>query len=121
VLWVDVFRPKDIPAPPDFEDVDAVVARHETNPTRRRHLKEARKALSDREPELITGLAAFRLRKGWSQKRLSEEVGTSQSYIARLEIGNEDILMSTARRLAAALGVSIEEIDAALRSRGTGK
>jgi DNA-binding XRE family transcriptional regulator len=118
VIWVDVFQPKDVPVPADFEDIDAAIERDEKVPARRAKLENARKALAARETRRITGLSALRLRKGWSQKRLADEVGTSQSHIARLEIGNEDILMSTARRLAAALGVPIEELDIALRARG---
>lgn len=119
VIWVDLFQPKDVPIPADFEDLDAVIARDERVPARRAKLEEARKALAARATGgRISGLASLRLRKGWSQKRLADEVGTSQSHIARLEIGNEDILMSTARKLGVALGVPIEEIDKALRARG---
>jgi DNA-binding XRE family transcriptional regulator len=118
VVWVDVFPPKDVPVPRDFQDLDEVISQEEKDETKRHFLEKARVALSAREPERIVGLAALRLRKGWSQKRLADEVGTSQPHIARLEGGDEDILMSTARRLAAALGTSIEEIDAALQSRG---
>jgi len=118
VIWVDLFQPRDVPIPADFEDLDEIIARDEKVPARRAKLEQARKSLAAREPGRIAGLAALRLRKGWSQKRLADEVGTSQPHIARLEIGNEDILMSTARKLAEALGVPIEEIDAALRARG---
>jgi DNA-binding XRE family transcriptional regulator len=120
-VWVDVFRPRDIPAPEDYEDIDDVIARHETNAVRGQHLQEARIALATREQNRITGLAALRLRKGWSQKRLADEVGTSQPHIARLELGHEDILMSTARRLATALDVPIQEINSALLARGSPK
>jgi DNA-binding XRE family transcriptional regulator len=115
--WVDVYLPKAIPAPEGFEDIDSIVARHEANTTRGVLLIAARKALAKRAANKVPGIAQLRLRKGWSQMRLSKEIGTSQSYIARLEVSHEDVLMSTARRLAAALGVSIEEIDTALRAR----
>jgi DNA-binding XRE family transcriptional regulator len=118
LIWVDLFQPKDVPVPADFEDLDAIVARDERVPARRLKLEHARKALATREPQRITGLSALRLRKGWSQKRLADEVGTSQSHIARLELGHDDILLSTARKLAAALNVAIEEVDTALRARG---
>jgi hypothetical protein len=72
----DVFLPEDIPVPSDFEEIDSVVARSEAHPERRSYLEVARKRLASREPDRITGLAAFRLRKGWSWKRLSEELGS---------------------------------------------
>lgn len=50
-------------------------------------------------------LAYFRLRQGWSQKELAGRMGTSQSYIARLEAGAVDPQVSTLRRLAAVLMV----------------
>ena len=118
VIWVDLFQPKDVPIPADYDDLDAIISRDEKVPVRRAKLEQARKALAACEPERIAGLAAMRLRKGWSQKRLADEVGTSQPHIARLEIGNDDILMSTARKLASALGVPLEELDRALRARG---
>jgi DNA-binding XRE family transcriptional regulator len=116
VVWVDV-GPKAALLPEGFEDIDDVVAEAEANPKRAAHMERARRDLAEREPDRIKGLAALRLRKGWSQKRLAAEIGTSQPHIARLEIGHEDILMETARRLAAALGVSIIDIDAALLAR----
>jgi ribosome-binding protein aMBF1 (putative translation factor) len=101
--------------PEGFEDIDSIVARHEANAGR--FLASARKVLAKRVADKVSGIARLRLHKGWSQMRLSKEVGTSQSYIARLELHHEDVLMSTARRLAAALGVSIDVIDAALQGR----
>src|SRR5258708_7969597 len=61
VVWVDVFRPRDIPAPEDYEDIDDVVVRHETDERRRRYLQEARITLAKRDKDPITGLAALRL------------------------------------------------------------
>lgn len=105
---------KDAPLSEGFEDIDDVVAQSESDSRRAPYLEKARRDLAEREPDRIKGLAALRLRKGWSQKRLAAEVGTSPPHIAGLEIGHEDILMETARRLAAALEVSIADIDAAL-------
>ena len=51
-------------------------------------------------------LSWYRLHKGWSQKELAGRMGTSQSYIARLEAGNVDPQVSTLQRLAAVLEVS---------------
>lgn len=53
-------------------------------------------------------IAQIRLQKGWSQAELAKRAETSQSYIARLEQGRVDPQMSTARRIAKALAVSIE-------------
>ena len=100
-----------------FEDIDDVVTQSEADSRRAPYLEKARRDLAEREPDRIRGLAALRLRKGWSQKRLATEVGTSQPHIARLEMGHEDLRMEIARRLAAALEVSIADIDAAFFAR----
>lgn len=59
-------------------------------------------------------LAQLRLQKGWSQAELARQAETSQPYIARLEQGRVDPQISTARKLARALGVSIETLVNAL-------
>lgn len=62
-------------------------------------------------------IAKLRLQKGWSQAELARHASTSQSYIARLELGRTDPQISTARKIATALGVSIEVLSDALGSK----
>jgi transcriptional regulator with XRE-family HTH domain len=50
-------------------------------------------------------LSWYRLMRGWSQKELAARVGTSQSYIARLEAGDIDPQVSTLQRLASVFEV----------------
>jgi transcriptional regulator with XRE-family HTH domain len=45
-----------------------------------------------------------RLMRGWSQKQLADAIGTSQPHIARIESGRDTLLLTTAARLADALG-----------------
>jgi ribosome-binding protein aMBF1 (putative translation factor) len=99
----------------EFEDIDKVVAAHETDKRRREHIENARRQVAERFPHETRGIAALRMRLGWSQQRLADEIGTSQPHIARIEAGR-DILLDTARRLASALHVSLLDIDAALRA-----
>ncbi len=54
-----------------------------------------------------TSLAKLRLQKGWSQAELARQANTSQSYIARLELGQVDPQLSTIRKLARALSVPL--------------
>lgn len=53
-----------------------------------------------------------RMRKaaGLSQEGLARKAGLSLGYIARLEIGRHDPTVSTVRKLAKALGVSVGEL-----------
>lgn len=50
---------------------------------------------------------AARLERGWSQSELAEEAGVSRPTVSRIELGEEPS-MRTARRLAAALGLTLE-------------
>lgn len=95
----------------EFQDIDEVVEFEEQKAARRQHLEKARRWIAEALPQQITGIAAVRLKKGWSQRRLAQEIGTSQPHIARIEAG-QDVLLDTARRLAKALEVSLLEIDA---------
>lgn len=52
----------------------------------------------------------LRLEKGWSQKRLAEEAGLSQSFIHSIEVGQKSPTIRSIRKIAKALGVPVEEI-----------
>jgi transcriptional regulator with XRE-family HTH domain len=90
-----------------------VVEEYERNPVKAAALKAARQRLARKLPTATT-LAKLRLGRGWSQKRLADAIGTSQPHIARIENGRDNVLLATANQLAKALGVSLEEINAAL-------
>lgn len=111
LAWVNVPREASS-IESEFQDIDELVRVDEQNASRRQHLENARRRIAEALPQQITGIASLRLRKGWSQQRLAQEIGTSQPHIARIE-GGQDILLDTARRLAKALDVSLLEIDAA--------
>lgn len=99
------------PLPPNFVDIDTLVEQAATDPVARVAIADGRKAIAENyygaEPRK---LAYFRLHKGWSQKELAMRVGTSQSYIARVEAGDIDPQVSTLRRIAAALEVQPEVV-----------
>jgi len=101
----------------EFTDIDDVVSEHETDARRLGHIETARRQIAEQLPKETSGIAALRLKLGWSQQRLADEIGTSQPHIARIEAGR-DILLDTARRLADALQVSLLDIDAAMRATG---
>ena len=105
---VVVLTPIEVQAPlPDgFVDIDVLVEQAEKDPDTRRAIKAGRQSVAAnyyaKGPQ---SLAFYRLRHGWSQKELAGRLGTSQSYIARLEAGNIDPQVSTLRRLATVLDV----------------
>lgn len=77
--------------------------------------------IDDLVAEQIHGLAALRLKRGWSQRTLADAIGVKQPHIARLELGHNDPSLSTMRKLATALGVSVEHIAHELEQQQEGK
>lgn len=57
-----------------------------------------------------TSLKSIRLRAGLSQKKLAELVQTSQPHIAKIESGKADPQLSTLKKLATALNVSLADL-----------
>ena len=55
-------------------------------------------------------LRELRERKGMTQAALANEAGVSRAYLSRLEMGRHDPPLSTLRRLAKALGVSVASL-----------
>lgn len=54
------------------------------------------------------GLRALRHRRGWTQQRLADEAGVSQSAIARIELGRGDrVTARSLERVANALGARV--------------
>jgi HTH-type transcriptional regulator/antitoxin HipB len=62
------------------------------------------------------GLALRELRKqaGLTQQQVAERMGTSSTYLSRLEAGQRDIRLSTVLRLLAALGADLRQLVDAL-------
>lgn len=61
----------------------------------------------------------LRLSKGWSQTQLAEAIGTSQSHVARIERGDQNLAIQTCRRLSDVLGIDMNTLDHALRQQET--
>lgn len=62
---------------------------------------------SGRAVRLAREIRALREARGLSQRELAEQVGTTQSAIARLEGGNVSPSLATLDRIADALGVEL--------------
>lgn len=97
----------------EFEDIDEYVARIEKDPAEREGLARARMNLAKSRigSERINPLARLRMERGLSQVDLSKLAKTSQSHIARIELGEVDPRLSTVRKIAKALNVSVAEVD----------
>ena len=56
-----------------------------------------------------------RLRSGWSQAQLASKLETSQSHVARIERGKENLQISTCRKLCRVFGIDMNTLDAMLK------
>ena len=69
---------------------------------------------------MVDKLKILRKAKGWSQNKLSEVSGVSQTYISELEAGKSAPTLPVVKKLAAALGVSVAELLEESQTKPTG-
>ncbi len=92
-----------------------LVGQWEQNGKRRAALEEARCWAADAfHADDGDTVRTLRLRKGWSQTRLAEALSTSQSHVARIERGTENLAIETCRKLCKALEIDMTTLDMAL-------
>lgn len=58
--------------------------------------------------EIIKTIINQRIKRGWSQTKLAEEIGSLQPVISRLEKGNGNPSLQTLQKIAEALGLSLK-------------
>lgn len=115
-IFEDYKEPQELPD--KHVSIQKLAADWEQDDRRRSALQEARAWVADTfySDEGDTP-RSLRLRKGWSQTRLADEIATSQSHIARIERGTENLAIQTCRRLAKALDVDLNTLDQALQTQ----
>ena len=108
VIFAEFPVPAKPPSLPGAIDIDDLVAEFEQTNDAAEAIAKGRqwvaKSFYSNQPSSI---ALLRLQKGWSQAELAKRASTSQSYIARLELGNVDPQISTVRKLAKILDVPV--------------
>lgn len=104
--------------PDGYRSIDQVISDSEKDAAKRAALEDARRWAADTFYPGEKSLRAIRLKKGLSQSRLAELIGTTQAHIARIESGATDVQVGTLVRLAKALGTEdLTAIDAFLDIR----
>ena len=63
-----------------------------------------------RHERFVMRLKKFRAARGMTQEALALKAGISRTYIARLELGQQDPTLSTLEKLAKALKVKPEKL-----------
>ncbi len=109
-----------IKALPKNRRISEIAAEWAQDDQRRKALEDARHWVADtlhnQDGDTIRTL---RLRKGWSQSQLAEALSSSQSHVARIERGTENLAIQTCRRLCKALDIDMNTLDQALRRQET--
>lgn len=111
VIYVEFPIPAKPPILSGAIDIDDLVAEFEQSDEAAKAIAKGRqwvaKSFYSSQPSSI---ALLRLQKGWSQAEFAKRASTSQSYIARLELGNVDPQVSTVIKIAKALGVPVAAV-----------
>lgn len=116
VINITDYRKAQVAIPPNCHPISKVAAEWAQNEQRRQMLAEARQWLANTfHGQDGDTVRALRLRRGWSQSQLAEAIKTSQSHIARIERGTENVTIQTCRRLCVALAIDMNTLDQALR------
>jgi transcriptional regulator with XRE-family HTH domain len=55
--------------------------------------------------EIAGAVARARISRGWTQRRLAEVLGTSNTAVSRIESGSHGMSLTTLQRLADVLGI----------------
>jgi len=115
VYSIDAYTQPPVDVPAKHTAIGDLVAHWGKNEERQAYIQDARRWIADtlHEGEGVT-VRTLRLRKGWSQARLAEVIGSSQSHIARIERGTENLAIETCRRISVALGVDMNILNEAL-------
>lgn len=108
VLYAEFSVPPKPLAPHGAIDIDDLVAELEQSQGNAEAIARGRRWVAETFYTRHPSVAQLRLQKGWSQAELAKRAETSQPHIARLELGNVDPQISTVKKLAKVLGVSVE-------------
>jgi ribosome-binding protein aMBF1 (putative translation factor) len=105
------------PQPPaKHSSISQLIDEWEQDGKSRAALEDGRRWLADTfYGEEGDTMRTLRLRKGWSQIRLAEALGTSQSHVARIERGTENLTIETCRKLCSALDIDMNTLDRMLK------
>lgn len=102
-------------APRGYTAIGDLIAEFESTEDGRAQLNKGRKWVADKfYSEDGDTIKTMRLQNGWSQSALAELLGTSQSHVARIERGTENLVRTTLTRLCVAFDVDMNTLDEAL-------
>jgi transcriptional regulator with XRE-family HTH domain len=77
----------------------------------------ARKVVGAFVDPTARSIRGLRLARGWSQSSLANALKTSQSHVARIERGTENVTIETCRKLCQSLEIDMNALDLILRAQ----
>lgn len=111
---------KEVVTPAKYTSIDDLVSEWSQDADMRKALEDARQWYAEQyHAEDGVTVRNMRLKKGWSQTQLAEALGSSQSHVARIERGTENVSIETCRKLCTALDIDMNALDAALKTQET--
>ncbi|SDF72095.1 Helix-turn-helix domain-containing protein [Onishia taeanensis] len=112
IISFEKHRYPSISAPAGYTAIEDVVAKSESNPRKKAALARARAKLAGKlQGDEGDTIRTVRLRLGWSQAKLADLLGSSQSHVARIERGSENVAWETMKKLCKALQVDMNTMD----------
>lgn len=111
------------PLPAGYTEIDDIVSARENNPRRTSALSRARQrlAIHVKDEAQNPTIASLRLSVGFSQAKVAELLGNSQSSYSLIESGRRaDILFSTFEKLSSIFQVSRDTLASALENSKVG-
>lgn len=116
VFTFEHYTPSKSPAPAQHSSIGDLISEWEQDASGRAALVKGRQWVANSfYAEDGDTVRTLRLRKGWSQTQLADALSTSQSHVARIERGTENVTIETCRKLSNALGIDLNTLDQALK------
>lgn len=103
--------------PKNYKSINELINQLSGDEGKRLALEKARKTLANKFYENEGTIRALRLQNGWSQTYFAELLETSQSHVARIERGTDNLMISTCRKLSEVLNIDMNELNKLLSTQ----
>ena len=115
VRYEDYAQPP-VKTPAKHQSIADLMAELESDADFRDDIQQARAWVADEfYAEDGDTLRTLRLRRGWSQAQLAEKLATSQSHVAKIERGKENLHISTCRKLCKVFDIEMNVLNILLQ------
>lgn len=118
IFSYEEFANPPVAIPKKYTAITDIVRELERTEQGRVAMEDARKWIGETlHSEEDMTVRSMRLKKGWSQIQLARKLGTSQSHIARIERGSENLYIDTCRRLCDVFKIDMNMLNQALQNQ----